>query len=123
MSNGLWLYFIVMATALLCDWFDRFFAATAWRMDAKGATLFPDRWICWGVITNVPWEITLYGKDLRFFRMKIPFMRTWGPIWPYFIRNEGFHEGFREHWLQWIEGRSMVPENKALGWKIVPELP
>lgn len=116
------LYLSMMAFVMLCDWFDRFFKATSYRLDAGEAQLFPDRRICWGIITNVRWNL---GGDteLRFFRMKIPFLRTWGPIYPYSYYPGTAPEGFRAHWVQWIERGSPLTENPYLGWRIEPALP
>lgn len=118
------LYLSTMVFVVLCDLFDRFFAATAYRIDASNgnSAMFPERWICWGVFFNVRWNLGP-PHELRFFRMRIPFMRTWGPIYPYSFYPGDAREGFRTHWLQWIEGRSaMIPENPYLGWRIEPAL-
>jgi hypothetical protein len=113
-TGAIRMYLLVMFLLPLLDAFDRVFARTAIRMDGTGTGLWPTRRIAWGIITDV---LLLNGvrRDLRFLRLKLP-VRTWGPIFTNYRWGE---TGFREHWLQWIEGGA---HNPYCGWHIVPPL-
>ena len=119
------LYLIVMFAVPLLDAFDRLFARTAFRMDAQnGCALWPDRLISWGIVSNVRVNPGLPLHDLRFFRMKVPLLRTWGITGRPWTDPYGPSYGFREHWLYWIEGRMYGGEfAKFAGWHLEPRLP
>lgn len=112
------LILILMVTAIACDLFDRWFKRTAVRLDGRNHSVeLPDRWISWGVITDVTID-PMIRSDLRFFRLKLP-IRTYGLVPDGSYR---FNYALRSHTLMWIDGSHLMPTNPMLGWSITPGL-
>lgn len=98
-----------MLGCLLLDLWDRFVE--------RHTTVCESPWMSFPEDQRYGWFVWEDGATwCHFFMLKLPFVRSWGPV----IRNYNLDEqGWRDHRLFYVRGNSAT----QLGWRIEPPFP